>query len=39
MSEAVSFSSVLLGTLRRIWESQDTRRYIGIKRYTKANRL
>lgn len=38
MTKAVLFS-VLLGTPRRVWEKQDTRRYTCIKRYTKANRL
>ena len=38
MTKAVLFS-VLLGTPRRVWEKQDTRRYTCIKRYTKAKRL
>lgn len=38
MTKAVLFS-VLLGTPRRVWEKQDTRRYTCIKRYTKTKRL
>lgn len=37
--KAVLFSPVLLGTWRRVWEKQDTRTPLYIKRYTKANRL